>query len=769
MSFGSDLDQATTNLSEIGNRTVTDIKTAFGGLSDTLGNPDQILDAVSNGLSNIKTEINTAFDNSIKNIKDLGNDLKSIFSDSPNKETIEDTPPFSNILHNYTTYNYIFTLSVMDDYMLNFPNETYKKGELGQIILKSGSGDPGNRVEIPGYGAFEFFIEDVDIKTVIGLEKSSGNTNVTTLAFKIIEPYSMGMFFHALQQSAKDAGFENYILAPYLLTLEFMGHVNATDQGIAGDALSIIEKTTRHFPIHFNELDMNVNASGAVYDITARPANETGMSKTYTEVKTDVSISGKTVHEMLQTGTQSLQRVLNDRLQEEANRMGKVRDQILISFPSDSSTGDSAAKEQLGSGGAEKTATVNPNQSNSVGRSLEEKLRISLKESANGTYVENVEQMNPIGKASMNFNAYLNGSQPFAKDNFVYDEKKHVYARGNLSVDPNIGNMKFSQGDNICNIINQVILMSDYSRQALLAENKTKSGKIIWWRIEPQLYSIPTDLNYKVTGSKPKLINYRVMPYAVDASVFLPPTKANPSVEEAKKQCIKEYNYIYTSENVDILDLELKFKAGFYQAMQATNPKYSGDVAQQEKQGTVSSKPKQEEDNPDIASRVYDTKELKDREGEVMTEQRTDQTSSSTSKSGGSSLNNTETLLAKQAHDIIMNGVDMLKPTLRILGDPYYLADSGMGNYSSKQTNYENMNADHSIDYQSGEVDVILNFRTPLDIDMASGTYNFGPTKLMSQFSGLYKLLMCDSNFSHGKFTQSLTLARRTGQNAKKE
>jgi hypothetical protein len=101
---------------------------------------------------------------------------------------------------------------------------------------------------------------------------------------------------------------------------------------------------------------------------------------------------------------------------------------------------------------------------------------------------------------------------------------------------------------------------------------------------------------------------------------------------------------------------------------------------------------------------------------------------------------------------------------MKILGDPYFIADSGWGNYTAKPTNYENINSDPSMDYQSGEVDILVNFRTPLDINVATGKADFGNTTLISQFSGLYKVYEVSSNFSKGKFTQDLTLMRRPGQ-----
>ena len=60
--------------------------------------------------------------------------------------TVPGKPPFPNILHNYASYNYIWTLSVLSPNDINFPDESYRKGKIGPIILKSASGKPNDRI-----------------------------------------------------------------------------------------------------------------------------------------------------------------------------------------------------------------------------------------------------------------------------------------------------------------------------------------------------------------------------------------------------------------------------------------------------------------------------------------------------------------------------------------------------------------------------------------------------------------------------------------------
>jgi hypothetical protein len=107
---------------------------------------------------------------------------------------------------------------------------------------------------------------------------------------------------------------------------------------------------------------------------------------------------------------------------------------------------------------------------------------------------------------------------------------------------------------------------------------------------------------------------------------------------------------------------------------------------------------------------------------------------------------------------------------LSILGDPYYISDSGIGNFSnSNYSSRNNVTDSGNFDYQKGEVDILFNFLTPVDLS-ESGKLLFDKdfdTILEIPFSGLYFIRMATSTFSKGKFTQELNLVRRPNQNTK--
>jgi hypothetical protein len=596
----------------------------------------------------------------------------------------------SNPLHDYALYNYIFSLSVLDDGSYN--GAGYKGGNNGPYLAKSASLEPGNRVPTAA-GVFDFFIEDVKISHIAGLDQGNGNTNATGINFKVIEPYSMGLFFQAIQTGARAKGHANYLDAPYLLTLEFTGHIDADAQMIS------VPNTTRHFPIKLRLLEMRVTAQGAEYDINAYPVNEQAFEQAKITLNTAVSLKGKDVREMLKTDPEkSLEVYLTKRSKEQkAAKLINEEDKFEIIFP----------------------------------------------------------EADDIASASMGFDLYKKNDPPFGEDDLVYENG--IYKRGNLSIDPKVSEFRFAQGTDVINLINQVILMSDYGIKAL--NNISGDGFINWWRVEVDVEYISSDANLPKTGTKPKKYIYRIVKYRADSSHFLPPNSRRKGTEADKGAVAKEYNYIYTGKNIDVLDFDINFKAGFYTTIHAdgnqSNSEKGLNIA--DSAGVQANKRNTDRTNVQATDGGSQT-------GPVPTSQTVSGITTRTSKAGGGSYEDEASLAARQFHDAISAGVDMVNLNMTILGDPYYLSDTGMGNYHAGGGGY--INGDGAMPWDKGEIHVVVNFKTPADFDTDTGLYNFGSATTVDQFSGLYRVLKGDSNFQKGKFTQTLTLVRLRNQDA---
>merc|ERR1711991_480983 len=174
-------------------------------------------------------------------------------------------------------------------------------------------------------GRVEYFINSVTIDSVI---TPNGRTRMNQMhqgSFTVIEPYSMGQFLEAAQIAAQMAGHKTYIGAPFLLTVEFIGHTDVNTTQRVGK---------RQIPMIFGDTSMSVDASGSVYECTFISWNSTAYTNSVIQIPHDITIVGNQLSEILQSGGQSLTTVLNTTLlKREEEETRTFADEYVILFP----------------------------------------------------------------------------------------------------------------------------------------------------------------------------------------------------------------------------------------------------------------------------------------------------------------------------------------------------------------------------------------------------------------------------------------------------
>lgn len=577
----------------------------------------------------------------------------------------------SNPLHAFASFTYLFRLSALTD------------GECNSGARGMGVGVP--IIDMPnGYtvGA-QTYIDNVRIAGVVGLDETTGNSNALNISFTVVEPYSMGKFWETLQRAALMADHQNYAAAPYQLAIRFTGHMSHDAQ------FQTIPGTDKFMHIRILDLNMRVTKRGAEYDISAYPWSEGGMSKSFAEIKTDQAIScnkggSYKVKDILKYAEKSLKEVINKKFRDDRDRKKTVTyaHEIEICFPPPPGVDDSDG--------------------------------------------------NDIGEADLGLSQFNRADSPFAQEGATYENG--IYKRGEVQIDTKNGQYQFAKGSTVQDIINQIVLSSDYARKAL--DNPGNTVK--WWRIETRFHNISAE--DPLTGEKAKKIIFRIVQYEVDAAKFYP-----PNTSTAPPPIKRDLQWLYTGKNYDILNWNIDYKVGFYKT-------FNHD-------GGANSEDKNLAQRSSNAAPVHSggTPPEKENAGSPGPEKaRRDKPWTRTGPYGGASFDDAATIAARQFHDLVTTGNDMINLELEILGDPYFLGDSGIGNFT--------LTDGESLEWQKGEVYIRLRFRMPEDANTNSGLYDFGGEgKPVREFSGYYRVHQVDSMFNRGKFTQRLTLTKKLG------
>ena len=671
----------------------------------------------------------------------IGNSVTIGGNSAPQRQEIP--LPIMNPLSKFSSFNAIMTFSSITQSAHRNPKESYKSGNIGEVVLRSAGG--GSKLQKTAMttkdnpsGQYDFFIDNLEIQSIISHNEQTKGSNATDITFEVKEPYSMGGFLQACQLAATKNGWKNgYLQSTFLLTIEFVGFDSDGNP-------TVIENVTRHIPVIVKDIAMSVKAGGSTYRVKCHPSNELAHNNNYSLFQSDIAVSGKTVQEILQTGEFSLQTVLNKRLQELAEKQNAPTafDEIVIVFPK---LGEDIIKQFDPETGKANTATSQPTQPVTVVRS-----------NSVSNLTQAADTVNDLGLSILDFDSTTGGETAVSKQNDVQTDASKPVKKSKVINDTSTRQFIYSQGTSIINAISSIMQYSKYIKDAVGVKVPDKWGMIDWFRIETQIDFRPPKPGNIASNEDPKLLIFKIVPYKTHSSRVSAGATKIKGYDMLRAEAAKVYDYIYTGKNTDIIELEIEFQKAFFNTVAADHSKGHNKAAQAGLKGDAA---------PNTAAKTPDNQGTNKEKFSGNTSQGYS-TKVNSEIGGPGDSEDYRTQVAKQFQRALYDSkTDLMTATMTIFGDPYFLADSGMGNFSNTGTGRFNVTASNAMDYQSGEVDVIINFKTPLDYG-SDGIMSFGNTEIVESFSGLYQVNFVMHRISRGKFTQELKLMRRTRQSA---
>jgi hypothetical protein len=649
-----------------------------------------------------------------------------------------------NILNNYKSVNYNFTFAALPPDALNDPS-SYRDTKLKYVVASSkGKGENAISSDVVSIkasdggsndtvidtatgkaiveefnkkspGAFDLFINSVELESIVAPNEATGVSLSTKVGFEIFEPLSANGFIEALHVSAIAAGWSGYLGCCYLLKIEFLGYPDSVNGPT--DKHEVI-KATKYIPLKLVGTEMEVTETGTKYRVKGIPYNEASYA-TPNKLFTEISFKGNTVKVVLENliaavNASTRERAIKEKGEDKASQM----DDYEIYFPVYPEPGKSLTLDKTG-----KVNDMGGSEIRDVLRSNTLFAFPPIEKSPNAT---------PVGYSP---------SKDSQAANVVADDR---YV-------PTTQQIQFAKDSNISEIIEAVIRDSEYVKGILkdvnAAISKGGNGMIDYFQV--LINSVPKTLD---TTNNVHLFTYQyiVVPHKVHYSKLPGQQNSKHDIKTMLPYVKRTYDYLYQGKNVDVLSFKLNFNNLFFQAAvpKSGNTDKSGtkdsagasnDEVVKSKTGQAAGASKSQLDSAPI---------------------RVDNESGFINGSGGPQQTSPYFQLAKNAHRAILESVNLLTGDLEILGDPFFLSTSGMGNYMPKAKS-PGMTADGESSPNIGPVIVRLNFRNPVDIDYTTGLVTFSE---LTPFSGLYQVLKCKNTFRDGVFKQHLSIMRYNGQ-----
>lgn len=683
-----------------------------------------------------------------------------------------------NVLRSYNHYNYVITLGILSREQFN--TNSYRENGFDKIILQSGGGGLTQRQQISAEQNehAEYYIENLNIDAVIAPNPNTGVGLGTTIDFEVTEPYSMGKFTEALVQSAIDQEFKNFTNAPFCLKIDFKGW------GDDGENLAVLTQPY-YIPIHFINVEFSVTNAGSRYQVKAIVANDTASSTTIDQFKTDLNVSGTLVDEILQNSAQSVTGVLNSR---DEVVVGNTRadgtgadivapvavnpttssrsfvqghDRYIIAFP----TSDDGISQAINNGfeiPAEITIeeelairlgvdSINPVNRSGVAAVVEGRKTNTDSSIFDLLTAYAASQVNEIGKSEINLDPLEGSNQDMIRMAEAFNINTSIIQRNTPETDVagTARAFNFEQGDKITSIIQSVVIMSEYIKNSI-DETNDDIGTRNWFRIDTYSFIDEDPEIEAAIGRKPRVYVYAVFPYEIDQAIHAASGSNPPGVERLTTEAIKEYNYIYTGKNEDVLDFNIDFNYAFLQAAFSDYGNNAGGNPVANNM-TAGSPPSMKPDNGDSSN-----------DGEAPAGQDSQTTAGVAANYNGTVVTDPQIETSKLFHDRLINStVDMLMAEMTIWGDPYFLPSIN-GNFVPRPSGRRMIDAEGRMRYLTNEVFVLVNFLTPIDYRTGGSLMDFAEKE--EKFSGLYRVLTVRNTFSNGEYKQELKLIRRHGQ-----
>lgn len=654
-----------------------------------------------------------------------------------------------NPLDQYSSYTYGLSLFVLTKGEYNQLSQNTKGWKPTRCLVASaGRGDASAMPRAAGWED-NFYFENLKMTSVIGANSQGRGSNVIEVSFSLIEPYGLSLLDRMIQTS-KEMGVKSYIGLCYMLQIDF--HVADGATAVQGSAGKTLQEHRKYIPINIIDLTVKVSAKGSEYEISAVPFSHHALSHTLAATPANFEVNGSTLREFFRAddssssrvGSGGAEQVVREKLSEAPSGVGQDGTRA-------STTGTTSTSDQ-------KKYVVN---SYCAAYNAWQKKLVDLKVLKEYNTIE-VLFHDDILKGEKITRTGAGADGTLGASSMALPGNRHG---ANELPDDKVDRWTFPAGTMITEVINTAMLNSDYIRnQVIVGEENAalaSANKLNWWKVVPTVELKEYD---DVTQKWYFKVKYIVIPYVVHNATHI----NAPKYSVARADCIKEYSYIYTGQNTSVIDFQAQFDYLYFTKVASLRP------------DKVESSEKRKE-----LKEVTEKSAIEATKNAIIQAVTHPVTGEVTAQGTGSGKDVKAIAATSIMENIYTKGqAEMLSITIKIVGDPSWIkqddlyisgakfftpANKGSGSdgvatdpdYNNKSLRVENNN--NSLVMDAGEVLCWLQFANPVDMDELTGGLRTG-SGAASSFTGVYRCLTVESEFSGGKFTQTLDLIRLADQ-----
>ncbi len=697
-----------------------------------------------------------------------------------------------NTLHKFATYNTIFTISGLSKNEIE--DVSFLKNPVHDIIARTGGiGDPNiswgrydeetneiraqvresfrnpavkgiktheydNSVNILAKG-HDIFFENLNIVSTVGPNPERGLANFTKMDFEMHEPFGVTLV-EKLRGSAFVNGWTDYQDAPFLLTMEWKGtDENGKVIGNTGPGAGMHSQgLLRKIPIYISRVQFEVDQGGARYTAVAVPYGDMGHDDRFKYPRKAVKVSASN---------------LSDKIHAEPISKGPPRSNM-------SGFGGGRKYDWDNFTTREKRGTWVYQVEKVLFTQMEDEKREKVRELNDVYRFQIADEIIKFGDTYFAPLQTTRTEETAAWHNFFRGEgpPKAIINTAEGGIDFRGSLPKFFE-DAIRSLVGYQWLVDAFwytygankltdkaggspvtDRDQILRYLKDKEQfkadleadqYIDWFMIKSNVVPDPSRFD-KIRKVHPKTITYYAIPTKLHILKFIKPGISFGNVNW-DKYVRKQYDYIYTGDNVDVQNLKIDYKAAYF--FRNVRPIYE----------TETGKGSWQEFSEDFEKSVEEVFGAED-----YPEPKLPYRQEPSLIKGSNTVSTIAGERSQEFYDYITNPqTDMMKIELEILGDPAYICQdmytplSKDGKYWAPSVYNKTYGCFNVEQYQPL---IKVNYRLPDEPEEREAVM-FQKQLSYSEslfFNGVYQVTRVDSQFQNGEFKQILTCVRLNNQ-----
>ena len=662
-----------------------------------------------------------------------------------------------------------------------------RRKELEDLIkmYKLNASEYQNSVDILSR-SHNIYIENVNILSTVGPNAERNLANFTKMDFEMHEPFGMTLI-EKIRGSAYLNGYLDYQDAPFLLTIEFKGF-NNQGKPIVGSNVNHatgdhgnIGFLTRKIPIYIVNVEMDVNEGGSKYRCTAIPYTDMAHDNRFTQSRITVALDGLGG---IADWKVKVEKALNEDLMsqevKDRTRTAGYEDKYVFSYHEDVVNQGSAYVSMRDSIHTSSASVANEILLKAQAQAEFER---SWQNATGQTNIGedglpsqfNIADMDKSGKKKSAASQQINANDNLVKmfedairtttgyqkliENFWVSYLRGASNGGDSNASGVLDKLNTLEEGEATRYLDS--LLNDKDKSQVLGGIISNNQYIDWFKIKTTVYTVTDRGLDPKTKMYPKIIHYRAEPFKIHVLKILGAGMSLGKIDWSQ-QVRRNYNYIYTGENIDVQSININYKSAFFQR----NVREAKTITEK---GVVN-------------NFVEWVKDIVGDEVHPEPSKPIRQYPSIVKGFNSMDVDNPVTAKAQAFYDYLTNPIaDMIKIEMEILGDPAYICQDMYTPLQFDKDKYDDVRKLYGDSTQSNVMSsrfgsfnadvasplINIRYRFPADISEKSGNmYQYGKPNLEDDlfFSGVYQVVKVENRFNNGQFTQLLTCIRMNNQ-----